>query len=869
MKKTFFLLAIFVVALVHAQDYTQVIQNYLNNNRAPLGLTAQDVQEIEISSHTFSQSMQVENVYFTQKHQGIEVFNSTSSVAIKNSQIQYASFGFIANLSENVNTTSPSLNPATAISRAASHLGISAPINIELIETVGANSYVYSNGEISLNNIPVKLVYQSVEDTGRLNLAWDLSIYYLDASHYYSVRIDALTGELLDTMDWVTSCNFSDEAHAHANAASEQSILFKSTVQASSLVTAGGAQYRVFPIPTESPNHGPDALVSSPSDIVASPFGWHDTDGSSGAEYTFTRGNNVFVQEDRNGNNGSGNTAEGGAGLLFDFLHDFNSPPAVTEDAAMTNLFYLNNVMHDVYYQYGFDETSGNFQENNYGNGGNGNDKVNADAQDGSGQNNANFSTPPDGSSPRMQMFLWDPSGLVPLLTINNGPLTGPHVAEAANFGGPMPVSPGLTQDLVLVEDDNSGSSSDANDACDPITNGGALSGKIVVIRRGDCEFGFKGLAAQNEGAVAVIMVNNVPGDPISMGAGAQGAMVTIPMIMVSDITGEAIIAELGGSTVNGTIQEVALGQEIDGDYDNGVIAHEYGHGISQRLTGGRFNTGCLQNDEQMGEGWSDYFGLMLTIEPGDEGTDIRGIGTYDRGESPLGGGFREAPYSTDFAINDYTYGDTNNNVSQPHGIGFVWSSMLWEMTWDLIDQYGFDADVYNGTGGNNISIQLVMDGLKLQGCSPGFIDGRDAILMADELNNAGANRCLIWEAFARRGCGLSASQGSANSRTDQVEAFDIPSGPNCELGVNDEGGLGTNFIIYPNPSNGNINIKSILNVGDVNIQITDMNGRVVFNENRFLDDTVNIDAQNLSTGIYIVNIYGGNYVHTAKVIIR
>ena len=168
MKKSILLLALFVVAMVHAQDYTQVIQNYLNNNRAPLGLTTQDVQEIEISSQTFSQSMQVENVYFTQKHQGVEVFNSTSSVAIKNNQIEYANFGFIANLSEKVNTTSPSLNPATAISRAATHLGISAPVNIELLETVGDNSYVYSNGEISLNNIPVKLVYQSVEDTGML-----------------------------------------------------------------------------------------------------------------------------------------------------------------------------------------------------------------------------------------------------------------------------------------------------------------------------------------------------------------------------------------------------------------------------------------------------------------------------------------------------------------------------------------------------------------------------------------------------------------------------------------------------------------------------------------------------------------------------
>ncbi|HRH37693.1 MAG TPA: M36 family metallopeptidase, partial [Flavobacteriales bacterium] len=55
------------------------------------------------------------------------------------------------------------------------------------------------------------------------------------------------------------------------------------------------------------------------------------------------------------------------------------------------------------------------------------------------------------------------------------------------------------------------------------------------------------------------------------------------------------------------------------------------------------------------------------------------------------------------------------------------------------------------------------------------FVDGRNAILQADVINNGGANQNIIWAAFARRGLGASASQGSTNSRTDQVEAFDTP----------------------------------------------------------------------------------------------
>ena len=75
--------------------------------------------------------------------------------------------------------------------------------------------------------------------------------------------------------------------------------------------------------------------------------------------------------------------------------------------ASVANLFYFNNIMHDFAYQLGFTEAAGNFQTNNFGRGGTGNDPVRAEAQDGSGTNNANFATPPDGSSPRMQMFLF------------------------------------------------------------------------------------------------------------------------------------------------------------------------------------------------------------------------------------------------------------------------------------------------------------------------------------------------------------------------------------------------------------------------------------------------------------------------------
>jgi len=858
MKKILYLLVFFAVCVAQAQDFNGVISNYLDNNRAELGLELQDISDVVVNSQSFSKSLDAHTVYASQRYQGIEVFNSTSAFAIKGGSVVAANLSFEKQLSLKYNTTTPGISPATAIGKAAAALGLNAPSGLNVIESAN-NQYLYNTGGISLENIPVKLSFQPTEDN-TIRLAWDLSIYILDASHWYHVRIDAVTGELLSTNDWINSCEFGIEPHAH-NLETE-SVLFNDNAMTAS--TLGGVQYRVFALPAESPNHGPDVIVNSPANLIASPFGWHDTDGAAGAEFTITRGNNVWAQEDQNGNNGVGFSPDGGTELIFDFPYIFDGPPQAMVEAVTTNLFYMNNVVHDIFYQYGFDEASGNFQENNYGNGAAGSDSVNADSQDGSGTNNATFGTPPDGQNPRMSMFLWTGSGPAgEPLTINNGPLAGDYEGVPAGFGELLPTTP-LVADLALVEDDTA----DVVDGCDPIVNGADLNGKIVVIRRGGCEFGVKVLAAENEGAVAVIVVQNTNEVPFAMGGGAVGGSVTIPSIMISQADGEALIAELeGGATINGSL--VLSGPfQIDGSLDNGIVAHEYGHGISNRLTGGPNNVSCLQNAEQMGEGWSDWFGLMITIQPGDSDSKIRGIGTYAIGQPTNGGGIRPRPYSTDFAINELTYDDTNNgSISQPHGIGTIWATMIWDLNWKLVDQFGFDPDVYNGTGGNNIAMQLVIDGLKLQNCSPGFVDGRDAILMADELANGGANRCLIWTVFSRRGLGFSADQGSSNNRSDQTEAFDIPS--DCSLAVNDNEFLDQNFTIYPNPSNGNINVKTLVNVGDVTISIFDLNGRKVFSQNVNLQDTVNINAENLRAGVYVMEIDGGNYTHTAKLLIN
>jgi hypothetical protein len=105
---------------------------------------------------------------------------------------------------------------------------------------------------------------------------------------------------------------------------------------------------------------------------------------------------------------------------------------------------------------------------------------------------------------------------------------------------------------LMIVDDGSTGTNAQGNpisaEGCNPLINN--LTGKIAVVFRNTCEFGMKALNAQNAGAVGVIVVNRNPGEVIAMGAGASGANVTIPVVMVDINDGLALIAEMANGPV-------------------------------------------------------------------------------------------------------------------------------------------------------------------------------------------------------------------------------------------------------------------------------------------------------------------------------
>ena len=833
-----------------AQDASAVAQHWLNEQKAPLGLTQKDAMEWEVTS-TSTDAKGISYVYVRQTVNGLPVEGAVANFALRDGRV--VSFGdrLLRDVSSRVNGSTPALDAMEAVRVAARELGLTAS-EVHVQNTISRTQLVLSASGISREPIPAQLLYQPLEG-GAIRLAWDLTIRSATTSNWWHLAVDANSGELLRNHDYTVACvHPSGNASKGYNAVND--LLVPSAPVAAAMPPPDGSGYRVFALPVESPVYGDRTLVADPADLMASPNGWHDTNDSPGAEYTITRGNNVYAGEDLDNDDLIGYSPDGGSALNFDFAYAPPQSPADYLDAAITNLFYTCNVLHDVWYHYGFDEQSGNFQEFNPSGTGAGNDAVYAQAQDGGGTNNANFGTPPDGSAGAMQMFIWRTSDADTFHVNSPSSIAADYGIVSAGFG-PLPPAQPLTEDVVLVQDDTAPES----DGCDAILNGAAIAGKIALVDRGQCLFVEKVVALQAQGAVAVVVVNNIGGAPISMG-GTDPGTITIPSVMISQADGQIIKDALQNGVVNATLKGAGFASLRDCDFDNGIIAHEYGHGISNRLTGGPSNTDCLYNDEQMGEGWSDWMGMVLSMHPGDVAEASRTVGTFVKDEGPDGAGIRPAPYSTDFGVNPYTYGVTNTfPFQESHALGFVWATMLWDLTWDLIDEVGFDADPYTGTGGNNIAMHLVMDGLKLQPCAPGFVDGRDAILMADELYYGGAYSCVIWNAFARRGLGYGASQGSSFSVNDQVEAFDVPAA--CSgSGILGPDARNEGFFLVPNPASGLVSVElgSPLSV-DSKARILDVDGRLL-QEQAFEKggSTLKMDIQGLAQGVYLVQVEGG-----------
>lgn len=363
------------------------------------------------SSHSSTQS-KVTHAYLKQTYQGVEVVNGDMSVHVDEfgRVFSYSSSFFEGKVEDHVNANEyPQLvmqakeswiSPIDAVVKFAEFINeplleVSALTNSFLTDDTvfpGDNEGVPTNVIQPVQftrdgQVPIVTKYLISNDALmglRLVPVWDMSVDLLSGDSWYNAQMDVMTGQVLSMVDWVSE-----------------------------------HKYNVFPIGVNDPHDGERQLMVNPEDKLASPLGWHDQ-GSAGngrgddgdAKFNGTIGNNVFAQSNPNGRNDYFNNyrptgVSDDDGMIFNNTLDLSKDPKSYIDASVTNLFYWNNVVHDIFYNYGFDEMSGNFQQDNLGRGGKGKDAVIANAQDGSGYNNANFATPPDGLNGRMRMYVW------------------------------------------------------------------------------------------------------------------------------------------------------------------------------------------------------------------------------------------------------------------------------------------------------------------------------------------------------------------------------------------------------------------------------------------------------------------------------
>ena len=766
-------------------DALSIALDHVTTNAADLGVTRADVANLAVTSSYRSSASGVTHVNLNQRFRGLEVFGGHVTVNVgRDGKVVFAAGSLADGLTSGA-SGDEDLGPTQAVEAAAEGLELADPANLRVLSQSGgaAQKTVVSNGGISEGPIAARLGWQPTADG--LRLAWQVTIDDSSDVHLWNATVDAETGELLAAEDWTNEDSLGDLAQtlARTNFTAQAATIYP----VSPNPVLDGSSYRVFRLPDESPNDAPRQLVENPADGLASPFGWHDTNGVPGAEFNITRGNNnhAYLDQDDNEQEDFGGSPSGGAGLDFDFPVDFSQHSQAYREAVTTNLFYGCNTIHDVLYRYGLDEAAGNFQANNYGRGGLGGDYVRCEAADGSGTNNANFSTPteptPGTGVPRMQMFLWPGNQL--------GNQNQVSITGAGDFGagwaryGPPATNAGVSGQIVLVND----GTALPTEGCNALV--GFPAGAIALVDRGTCTFQVKSQNAQAAGASAVILADNTTStNPPILGGRFVNAPETIPTVSVTQANGAAIKAALPAA---GSVRKHPAHPGIrDGDFDTGIIFHEYGHGVSNRLTGGPA-VNCLSGNEQAGEGWSDYLAIGLLLNPElDDPAGTRGLVPYVLfQEDRSGNGLRPRPYSRTMETQPFTYDSIKTNgwlngtsLALPHGLGHGWAATLWDMTWDLIDKHGFNPQVYEdwNTGGNNRAIQYVMDGLKMQGCGPGLVVSSRAIIAAGDELSDGEDTCMLWASFARRGLGFGAVQGTTN-RDDNNEAYDTA--PECLRG--------------------------------------------------------------------------------------
>jgi hypothetical protein len=616
-----------------AHDKEGTLRGFLAKNAGIYGLTPREAAQLRKTADYQNPAGNLAWVELKQELHGKPVFQGELRAAFTANGELVQTTGLLAAGTESAPAAAPALSAAQAVSQAAASIAVALdPESLVVKESAEDGSWVLFEPGPFAEDIRVEQTYFPL-DTAELALAWS-TVLWQDTPAYYTI-VDAQSGDVL----WRKNITEEQTAPATYSVYNDDN---PAPLSPSNATPGSGIQGAAIPRTSLTLIH----------ENAADNLGWITDGGNT------TTGNNVDAGLDIVGPNGidPAGRAVGAPFRVFDFA--YNPGPAGGDEPALanyrmgavTNLFFWSNRYHDRLYDLGFTESARNFQQDNFGRGGLGNDRVRAEAQDASGTNNANFSTPGDGQLPRMQMFIW----------------------------------PNPTPDR-------------------------------------------------------------------------------------------------------------------DGDLDQEIILHELTHGTSNRLHGNATGLSAVIS-RGMGEGWSDFYARVLLSDASEDVDGLFAFGAYSTYLAAAGytdnyySGIRRFPYAVKTNVgpngkphNPLTFADLDPNqidltdgafprgpfgvggragATAVHTMGEIWAMSLLEVRARLIHRLGYAV-------GNQRSLQLVTDGMKLDPAAPNHLTGRNSLLAADAAFG-NEDELDIWAGFATRGMGFGASIVSATNQNAK-ESFDYP----------------------------------------------------------------------------------------------
>ncbi len=377
-----------------AADGKTVTQQFIAAHPALFEINPTEIDRARVDRDFYSPHNGARHLIYQQQIGGVDLYGCEvrANVSARGELINISST-MIPRPAEDFRPPAAVLSPLEALRAAAENIGVKMTVDPQPLATPqGATqqqTWTPTPDFRADEPITTELIYFPLTRT-EIRPAWSLVLPEIGIGNTYEMMVDAVNGQVLRR--W-------NRLHFATTEPMTFRIYTSDGVAPGSpgTPTPSGAQ---FPVALQ-----PDVTVN-PGDISAiNPDGWMN-DGVNE-----TQGNNVDAHTDLDANNSPDLPRPAGAPYRqFLFTHDPAQAPstAANRSAAVVQLFYLCNNYHDRLWELGFNEAAKNFQINNFGRGGVGNDRVQADAQDGSGTNNANFSTSgSDGSSARCQMYIF------------------------------------------------------------------------------------------------------------------------------------------------------------------------------------------------------------------------------------------------------------------------------------------------------------------------------------------------------------------------------------------------------------------------------------------------------------------------------